>query len=169
MTSNPALETALRQLKLPAFVQQYERLADDAASANLRYDRYLQALADQEVSQRELARQCRCLQQAGFPVVKTLADFNWQAIPNLNRAQILELAQGAYLSQAETVILVGNPGLGKTHIATSLGVAAAQQGHRVRFFTAAGLTADLIQAQTDHRLTKVLAQMLKDRLLIGDE
>jgi DNA replication protein DnaC len=169
MTSNPALETALRQLKLPAFVQQYERLAEEAASANLSYDRYLQALADQEVSHRELARQRRCLQQAGFPVLKTLADFDWHAIPNLNRAQILELAQGAYLQQAESVILLGNPGLGKTHIATSLGVAAAQQGHRVRFFTAAGLTADLIQAQTEHRLTKVLAQMLKYRLLIVDE
>ena len=169
MTNNPALEIALRHLKLPAFVQHYERFADDAASANLSYDRYLQALADQEVSRREVVRQRRCLQHAGFPVLKTLADFDWHVIPQLNRAQILELAQGAYLSRAETIILVGNPGLGKTHIATALGVAAAHQGHQVRFFTAAGLTADLIQAQTEHRLTKVLAQLLKYRLLIVDE
>lgn len=169
MTTNPALEIALRQLKLPAFVHHYDRLATEAAHANLSYDRYLQALADQEVSQRELTRQRRCLHQAGFPVVKTLADFDWHAMPSLNRAQILELACGTYLTQQETVILVGNPGLGKTPIATALGVAAAHQGHRVQFFTAAGLTADLMQVQTEQRLTRVLAQLLKYRLLIVDE
>lgn len=169
MATNPALETALRQLKLPAFGQHYARLADEAAGANLSYDRYLQALAEQELSQRDLARQRRCLQQAGFPVLKELADFDWSAIPSLNRARVLELAQGAYLQRAETVLLVGNPGLGKTHIATALGITAARQGHRVRFYSAAGLTAELIQAQSEHRLAKALAQVLKYRLLIVDE
>ncbi|GAB4193682.1 MAG: IS21-like element helper ATPase IstB [Roseiflexaceae bacterium] len=169
MTRNPALETALRHLKLPAFGQHYARLTEEAATANLSYDRYLQALAEQEVAQRDLARQRRCLQQAGFPVLKELADFDWAAIPNLNRARVLELAQGAYMDKAETVLLVGNPGLGKTHIATALGCSAARQGHRVRFYTAAGLTAELLQAQSEHRLSKVLAQVLKNRLLIVDE
>jgi DNA replication protein DnaC len=169
MTHNPALETALRHLKLPAFHQHYARVADEAAVENLSYDRYLQALAEQELSQRELARQRRCLMQAGFPVLKEFADFDWSAIPSLNRARVLGLAHGSYLEQAETVLLIGNPGLGKTHIATALGVSAARQGQRVRFYTAAGLTAELIQAQSEHRLTKALAQMLKYRLLIVDE
>lgn len=169
MTTNPALDTTLQQLKLPAFRQHYARLADEAAAANLSYDRYLQVLAEQEVSQRDLARQRRCLVQAGFPVLKEFADFDWAAIPSLNRARVLELAQGAYLERAETVLLVGNPGLGKTHIATALGVSAARAGHRVRFYTAAGLTAELIQAQSEHRLSKTLAQVLKYRLLIVDE
>jgi DNA replication protein DnaC len=169
MTHNPALETALRHLKLPAFHQHYARVADEAAVENLSYDRYLQALAEQELSQRELARQRRCLMQAGFPVLKEFADFDWSAIPSLNRARVLGLAQGSYLEQAETVLLIGNPGLGKPHIATALGVSAARQGQRVRFYTAAGLTAELIQAQSEHRLTKALAQMLKYRLLIVDE
>lgn len=169
MSTNPALESALRQLKLPAFGQHYGRLASEAAAANLSYERYLQALAEQEVAQRELARQRRCVQQAGFPVVKELADFEWSAIPSLNRARILSLAQGGYLDQAETVLLVGNPGLGKSHIAVALGVSAARQGHRVRFYSAAGLTAELIQAQSEHRLAKTLASMLKYRLLIVDE
>lgn len=169
MAPNPSLETALRQLKLPAFGQHYARLADEAAAANSSYDRYLQALAEQELSQRDLARQRRCVQQAAFPVLKELAEFDWSAIPSLNRARVLELAQGAYLERAETVLLVGNPGLGKTHIATALGVTAARQGHRVRFYTAAGLTAELIQAQSEHRLAKALAQVLKYRLLIVDE
>jgi DNA replication protein DnaC len=169
MPRNPSLDMALRHLKLPAFGQHYARLADEAAAANLSYDRYLQALAEHELAQRDLARQRRCLQQAGFPVLKELADFDWSAIPQLNRVRVLELAQGGYLDRAETVLLVGNPGLGKTHIATALGAAAARQGHRVRFFTAAGLTAELIQAQSEHRLTKALAQVLKYRLLIVDE
>jgi DNA replication protein DnaC len=169
MTHNPALETALRHLKLPAFHQHYARVADEAAVENLSYDRYLQALAEQELSQRELARQRRCRMQAGCPVLKEFADFDWSAIPSLNRARVLGLAQGSYLEQAETVLLIGNPGLGKTHIATALGVSAARQGQRVRFYTAAGLTAELIQAQSEHRLTKALAQMLKYRLLIVDE
>lgn len=169
MSRNPALETALRQLKLPAFGQQYARMADEAAAANLSYDHYLQALAEQELAQRDLARQRRCLQQAGFPVLKELADFDWAALPSLNRARILTLAQGTYLEQAENVLLVGNPGLGKTHIATALGAAAARQGQRVRFWSAAGLTAELLQAQSEQRLSKLLAQVLKYRLLIVDE
>lgn len=169
MGSNPSLDLALQQLRLSVMGQHYDRLAADAASANLSYDRYLQALAEQEVSQRELARQRRCIQHAHFPVLKELSDFDWGAIPSLNRARIVTLAQGAYLDAAETVLLVGNPGLGKTHLATSLGLAACRQGHRVRFYTAAGLVSELIQAQSEHRLAPALAAMRKYRLLIVDE
>ncbi|NJK33170.1 MAG: alpha-E domain-containing protein [Deltaproteobacteria bacterium] len=102
MSRNPSLDTALRHLKLPAFGQHYARLAEEATAANLSYDRYLQALAEQELAQRDLARQRRCLQQAGFPVLKELADFDWSAIPQLNRARILDLAQGSYLERAES-------------------------------------------------------------------
>lgn len=115
MTTNPALDHALRQLKLPAFAHHSARIAEEAATANLSYDRYLQALVEQELTQRDIARQRRCMHQAGFPVVKEFADFDWSAIPSLNRARVLALAQGSYLERAETVLFVGNPGLGKTH------------------------------------------------------
>src|SRR5512134_663467 len=97
MGSNPSLEQSLSQLRLGAMRQHYDRLAEEASAANLSYDRYLQALVEQEVSQRELVRQRRCVQQAHFPVLKELADFDWSAIPALNKARILSLAQGAYL------------------------------------------------------------------------
>lgn len=169
MTTHPTLESCLRQLKLPAFTQHYTRIAQEAATANLSYERYLQALAEQELTQREIARQRRCLVQARFPVIKELADFDWVAIPQLNRARVVSLAHGSYISACESVLLIGNPGLGKTHIATALGVAACRQGIRVRFFSAAGLIADLMQAQSEQRRSRALAQLLKYQVLIVDE
>lgn len=169
MGSTPSLDIALEQLRLRAMRENYDRLAAEATSANLPYERYLLALAEQEVAVRELARQRRCTQQAHIPVLKELADFDWQAIPSLNRARILALAQGGYIEQAEPVLLIGNPGLGKTHIATSLALAACRQGRRVRFYTAAGLISDLIQAQSEHRLARALASMLNYRVLVVDE
>lgn len=169
MGSTPSLDIALEQLRLRAMRENYDRLAADASSANLPYERYLLALAEQELAMRELARQRRCIQQAHIPILKELVDFDWQAIPSLNRARILALAQGGYIEQAEPVLLVGNPGLGKTHIATSLALAGCRQGRRVRFYTAAGLISDLIQAQSEHRLARALATMLNYRLLVVDE
>jgi len=169
MGSNPSLEQSLSQLRLGTMRQHYDRLAEEATVANLSYDRYLQALVEQELSHRELQRQRRYVQQAHFPVLKELADFDWSVIPNLNKARILSLAQGAYIAKAETVLLIGHPGLGKSHIATSLGLMACRRGQRVRFYSAAGLVNDLIQAQQENRLARMLATILKYRLLIIDE
>ena len=110
MGSTPSLDIALEQLRLRAMRENYDRLAAEASSANLSYERYLLALAEQELAVRELARQRRCIQQAHLPVLKELADFDWQALPSLNRARILALAQGSYIEQAEPVLLIGNPG-----------------------------------------------------------
>ena len=132
MGTNPQLDLILEQLRLRAMLQQYDSVTDDATRANLSYDRYLQILAEHELHQREGARIRRYLQQAHIPVLKELADFDWSVMPSLNKARILNLAQGSYLAAAENVLLVGHPGLGKTHIATSLGVAACRQGQRSR-------------------------------------
>ena len=169
MGSTPGLDIALEQLRLRAMRENYDRLAAEATSANLPYERYLLALAEQELTARELARQRRCVQQAHIPVLKELADFDFSAIPSLNRARILALVQGGYIEQAEPILLIGNPGLGKTHIATSLALAACRQGQRVRFYTAAGLISDVIQAQSEHRLARALAIMLNYRVLVVDE
>lgn len=91
------------------------------------------------------------------------------AIPQLNKQRILDLARGEYISQLTPLILVGNPGLGKTHIATGLAVAACRQGYRVRFYNAAALVNDLLQAQEQHRLPKFLAAALKHNLIVLDE
>ena len=169
MTSNVLLESHLKSLRLPTFIENYQTFAQDATQQNLSFERYLLALAEQEVVQRDLNRQRLRIRQARFPVIKSLSDFDFAAIPQLNKQRILDLARGEYLYRIEPIILVGNPGLGKTHIATGLALAACHQGLRVRFYNAAALVNDLIEAQQDGRLTKFLNTALKHKLIVLDE
>ena len=169
MEANMLLDTYLKQLRLPAFARNYRKFAEDAAQANLSYDRYLLALAEQELAQREGSRRMRRIKAARFPVLKELADFDFSCVPSLNKQRVLELALGGYLDKGESILLVGNPGLGKSHVATGLALAACRQGHRVRFYNAAGLVNELIQAQDEHQLPRLLANALKQRLIILDE
>jgi DNA replication protein DnaC len=90
-------------------------------------------------------------------------------MPQLNKQQVMLLAQGAYLSTADPIILVGNPGLGKTHIAIGLGSSACRQGHRVRFFTVTQLVNELTLAQQEHQLSRFLEKLARYQLLILDE
>jgi DNA replication protein DnaC len=150
MESTMLLETYLKQLRLPTFLHNYGKFAEDAARANLSYDRYLLALAEQEVAQRDENRKIRRIKGARFPVLKELADFDFSCVPSLSKQRVLELARGEYLSKAESILLVGSPGLGKTHVATSL-------------------VNELIQAQDEHELPKFLATALRHRLIVLDE
>jgi DNA replication protein DnaC len=163
------LETYLKKLRLPTFLRNYAKFAEDAAEKSLSYDRFLLALAEQEVLQREENQRKRRIRDARFPVHKELADFDFSCVPSLSKQRVLDLARGAYIDKAEPILLVGNPGLGKTHVATGLALAACRQGHRVRFYTAAGLVNELILAQDEHRLPKFLALALKHQLIVLDE
>jgi DNA replication protein DnaC len=169
MSEYRVLETQLNTLRLTGFVQQYRRYAEDAARTNQPYEQYLEGLAAYEVARRTQARQERAVRAARFPVAKELAAFDFTCVPRLNKARVLELAQCQYLAQAESIILVGNPGLGKTHLATALGLAACRRGYAVRFFTAASLVNELLAAQAEHRIEKLLAQARKQQLVILDE
>ena len=169
MDPTPLLESHLRRLNLPVFAQHYAQVADQAARANLSYDRYLLLLAEQELAQRDAVRQHHCIKAARFPILKELADFDFGAIPTLNRARIMELARGHYLATADTILLIGNPGLGKTHIATALALAACRQRQRVRFYTAAALVNELLAAQDAQRVGRLIASALKHQLIVLDE
>ncbi len=94
MEANMLLDTYLKQLRLPAFARNYRKFAEDAAQANLSYDRYLLALAEQELAQREGSRRMRRIKAARFPVLKELADFDFSCVPSLNKQRVLELALG---------------------------------------------------------------------------
>lgn len=169
MTENMLLETYLKALRLPTFLDNYRKVAEEAAQAGHAYDRFLLALAEQEVAQRERNRIARCIKGARFPLLKELADFDFSCLSSPSKQRILELARGAYIAKAESVILVGNPGLGKTHIASGLALTACRQGEKVRFYNAAALVNELILAQEEQRLSKFLSQLLKHRLLVLDE
>lgn len=169
MERNDLLETYLRQLRLPGFLRNYQAFATDAARNNLNYPRYLLALAEQEVNQREQHRIQRRVKAARLPVLKELADFDFSALPTLNKAQVIDLARGEYIRKREPIVFIGNPGLGKTHLAISLALAACHQGRKVRFWTAAGLVNELLQAQDEHRLHRFIASALKLDLIVIDE
>jgi DNA replication protein DnaC len=169
MERNDLLETYLRQLRLPGFLRNYQAFATDAARNNLDYPRYLLALAEQEVNQREQHRIQRRVKAARLPVLKELADFDFSALPTLNKAQVIDLARGEYIRKCEPIVFIGNPGLGKTHLAISLALSACHQGRKVRFWTAAGLVNELLQAQDEHRLHRFIASALKLDLIVIDE
>lgn len=164
-----ALLNQLSELHLAAFVENYATCAQEAVQGNWPYEHYLATLTEFEIDRRTQNRRKRRIQEARFPVLKELADFDFAAIPHLNRQRVLDLAQGRYLHDAANILLVGAPGLGKTHIATALGAAACRQGHRVRFYTAAGLSNELHQAQHERRLNRLLDQALHHKLIVIDE
>ncbi len=113
MNTELLLETYLKQLRLPSFLDSYQALAQEAARTNLSYERYLFALAQEEVTRQQASRIERAIANAHFPVLKELAEFDFSAVPDVAKPRVLELAQGGYISRAESVILIGNPGLGK--------------------------------------------------------
>ena len=121
------------------------------------------------MAQREKNRIARHIKAARFPVLKELADFDFSCISSPNKQRVLELTQGSYIQKAEPILMVGNPGLGKTHVATGMALAACRKGYKVRFYNAAGLVNELILAQEEHRLAKLLTRSLKQHLIVLDE
>src|SRR2546421_12583374 len=111
----------------------------------------------------------RCISQAKLPVLKELSQFDWSCMQGVSKTRVFELAQGGYITQAEPILMIGNPGLGKSHVATGLALAACRQGRRVRFYNVATLVNDLIVAQHELKLTRLLATLGKQELLVLDE
>jgi DNA replication protein DnaC len=163
------LETQLKQLGLTTFLRNYAAFATAAVQNQHSYSRYLFTLSEQEVAQRETSSRQRRLKEAKFPRMKTLTEFDFAAIPSLNQQKILHLAQGDYIRKAEPVILLGNPGLGKTHLATALAVEACRQQLRVRFHNSAALVNELLAAQQEQRLAKFLDSAQRHQLIVLDE
>ena len=169
MSENVLLESHLKTLKLPTFLANYRKFAKEAAQAGHSYDRFLLALAEQEIAQRKRNRTTRRINGARFPVLKELADFDFSCISSPSKQRIAELAQGGFIGKAESIIMVGNPGLGKTHLATSIALAACRKGLKVRFYNAAALVNELALAQDERRLSQFITSLLKYRLIVMDE
>ena len=102
------LESYLKKLYLSSFIRNHEAFASEAAQNNQSYTRYLLALAEQEVQEREARRRQRRLKEAKIPVLKELSDFDFELVPQLNQNKIRQLVQGDYIDKAEPIILVGD-------------------------------------------------------------
>jgi DNA replication protein DnaC len=169
MPSTAHLEQQLKQLHLAALLRHYQTQARAATQDGWSYEAYLADLIQQEVDRRSSNRRQRRIKEAHFPLLKELADFDFAAIPQLSQQKVMALAQGHYLDQVESVLLVGNPGLGKTHVAIGLGLAACRQDRRVRFYNVTHLVNELQDAQTQHQLPRYLDKAMRHALVILDE
>ena len=163
------LEHHLKALRLPTMLREYDRVARQCATEDIDYPRYLLRMAELELLDCERRATERRIRQAKFPVVKSLDSFDFLSMPTLNKAMVMELARCEFLARRENVLLLGNSGTGKTHIALALGLATCQQGHRVRFTTAAALVHELIEARDEKKLLRFQKQIAGYELLIVDE
>jgi DNA replication protein DnaC len=171
MSDTPQLLLAhhLKALKLPTFLREYDKLAQQCAAEGVDHPRYLLRLAELELIDRERRMVERRIKEARFPTVKSLDSFDFTAIPSLNKTLVLELARCEYVTRRDNVIAVGNSGTGKTHIALGLGLAACQKGLSVGFTTAAAMVHGLIEARDEKRLLRLQRQLAGYKLLIVDE
>jgi DNA replication protein DnaC len=164
-----AIRDYAKQLRLPTLGSQFVALAEQAIKAKQSHVSYLEALLAAELEEREHNTVARRLQEARLPKLKTLEEFEFQQAPHIPAALIRTLAEGDYLKRSEPIVLLGETGSGKTHLATGLAVAACRQRKRVRFTTAAQLVNDLIEAKHKSELNRVTNRWTRYELIVIDE
>jgi len=163
------LEHYLKQLKLPTMLREYASLGAACAQERVDYAVFLLRLAERELLDREQRAAERRLKAAHFPVVKTIDTFEFQAQPGLNEELVRQLLKGEYIERRENVLLVGNVGTGKTHLALALAFAACAQGRRVRFYSVTGLVTQLLEQRETGKLERLQKQIERFDLLVLDE
>jgi DNA replication protein DnaC len=167
--STVLLEHHLKALKLPTVLREYAPVAAACGQEKADYATYLLRLTERELLDRERRAADRRLQAARLPVVKTLDTFVFASQPSVNEALVRELMRGQYIVDRENVLIVGNSGTGKTHLATALAFAACAQGRKVRFFTVTQLVRLLLETREERSLQRLLSQLERQHLLILDE
>lgn len=163
------LKQHLNTLHLGTIKAECEQAARQAAADNLDYLGFLLRLTERECGDREERACQRRLKAAKFPRLKSLDEFDFTAQPSLNRALILELARGEYIARRESIILLGGPGTGKSHVATGLAARACQQGKRVRFYRVTELVTQLLEAREERVLARLQGQLGRLEVLVLDE
>jgi DNA replication protein DnaC len=159
----------LEQLGLGVARDHLDAAAQRAAAEGWSFTHFLGYLLDGELAERHRKCVALNLKFARFPAAKRLEDFDFKAQPGLDRRLIEELATGRFLYEGRNVVLLGPPGVGKTHLAIGLGVMTAERGHRVTFTTAVDLAARLTKAMDTNRLHRAMQMMTQPKLLIIDE
>lgn len=169
MKDQVLLTSHLRTLKLPTMLAQWREVERQCTDGDVSYGEFLERLAEREVNARQSKAIARRLAQAGFPAPKDLDGFDFAAVPSLNKKRVLELARGEFLTKRENIVLVGPPGVGKSHLATAWGREACRRGHRVKFFTAAGLINTYVEAREQRQVLRLEAQIGRCDLVVLDE
>lgn len=158
-----------RALKLSTVGRVWDEIAGHARDENWSHEEYLQAVLQRQLADRESSGTTMRIRTAHFPAMKTIEDFNLDHLPSLRKDLLAHLATSTYVAKAENVILLGPPGLGKTHLAIGLGVKAAQNGYSVLFDTASNWIARLQSAHQKGQLEAELKKIRRYKLIIVDE
>ena len=159
----------LEKLSLLTARAHLDTATQQASAQQWSYSHFLGHLLDGEVAERHRKTVEINLQFARFPAIKRLEEFDYTAQPSVDRRLIDELATGRFWSEGRNVVLLGPPGVGKTHLAISLGVLTCQMGHRVYFTTATDLAHRLSKTVDENRLHRELHNFTRPKLLIIDE
>jgi DNA replication protein DnaC len=164
-----AIDAACRAMRLPTVRAEAGALADAAARDRLTHRAYLAEVLGAEVDERDGRRRERRIAEARFPRLKRLDDFDLSAAPTIPPATLAALASLAWVAAGEPVVLLGDPGTGKTHVLIGLGIAACEKGLRVRYATAAALVNELAEAADERVLARTVARYARLDLLCLDE
>lgn len=157
------------QLRLHRVAAELPTLLEQAAKKDLGYADFLDQVLDCECRSKHEKHLAMRITMARFPFQKTLESFDWKFQPSLDPKLLKDLATGRFLAEAENVLLLGPPGVGKTHLAVALGLGACELGLRTMFTTAAGLITSLGKALFENRLEERLKLLTQPKLLIIDE
>jgi len=158
-----------KQLQLSSTAESISTACDQAQRQQPSYVEFLTELLSREHEARSERRAKQRIKEAKFPLVKTLESFDFTKAPDLPETKIRMLAQGDYIDKAEPIIFIGEPGTGKTHLATALGYCAALQGRSVKFITASRLANLLIEAKDQRWLSLLTQRFQRYQVLILDE
>jgi len=163
------LNTLLDRLKMSHLEAQLDAVCEQAAQRGEDYKAFLaQALQTEWQGRYQLGTEAR-LRQARLPWIKTLDQFDFDFQPSLDRRQVRELAGLSFVERTHNVIILGPPGVGKTHLAIALGVKAAEAGYSLLFLTLEMLMNRLVKALNENRLERSLQQLVYPKVLIIDE
>lgn len=166
---NQQVDELSRALRLPAFRKEYLQQASQATTENLPYEEYLLRLMEREYVTREENRRKVQVRQAGFPQYKYLHDLKREDLPSEAAAKLPLLERLDFIRDGQNIILSGNPGTGKTHLATGLGIKACQEGYKVLFTTVSRLLTQVRESRSQKILRALESRFEKFDLVICDE
>lgn len=161
------IELYSKQLRTPMFNNYKDVIRQ--LDQNQSYEDFLIQLMKLELDSRQESTRKRKIQFAGFPYIKTMDELDCSRFEHMDEAFVRELASCDFVAKKQNIVMIGNPGTGKTHLSIALGVKACMQGMNVKFYTAANLSNELIEAQDNHKLVRLEKQISKADLLIIDE
>ncbi len=168
MLTHPLLPK-LKELRLSGMLQSLEERSALAQEQQLSPVEFLALLIEDELERRHQRTQARRQKQAGFEYLKTIADFDFAAVPTLDRALVLDMATCTFITAKENWLICGPTGVGKSHLATAIGYEAIRRGMKVLSFATHRLLAELLAARADGTHHKLLAKLASVELLIIDD